>query len=320
MTPPTGLILDDLFTFHDTGSFHVETAGRIRAIVQSFEDAQLFNQCTRHPPVPAPVEWIKRNHTAEYIQRLEQACRSGAEYIDTPDSAICPRSCEVALYAAGSALRAVDLVMDGSAKNFFVAARPPGHHAEADRSMGFCLFNNAAIAARYLLEKHKLKRVAIIDWDVHHGNGTQHSFEDSSAVFYCSLHGNPMNLYPGTGFEWEHGTGPGEGFTLNAPLLPGSGDAKCREAFNDKCRPELERFKPQFVIVSAGFDAHKSDPIGNLAFEDQTFVWLTEQCLDLASTHAGGRLISVLEGGYNLETLGRLAALHFSALCRAAAF
>ncbi len=316
MTLPTGLIVDDIFTFHDTGTFHVESPDRVTAIKRSFQSSRLFEQCTVIPPVSAPVEWIKQNHTAEYIERVRTACAAGVEFIDTPDSVIGPRSFEIALYAAGSVLALIDAVIEGRIKNGFVACRPPGHHAEADRSMGFCLFNNAAIGARYLLEKFDLNRVLILDWDVHHGNGTQHSFENSNRVFYCSLHGHPMNIYPGTGFEWERGTGAGEGFTLNVPLLPGSDCTAYRKAFESRCIGPLKAFKPEFIIISAGFDAHRTDPIGNLSLEDETFSWLTDRCLELAAEFSAGRLISVLEGGYNLETLGRCAALHVKELCR----
>jgi acetoin utilization deacetylase AcuC-like enzyme len=206
--------------------------------------------------------------------------------------------------------------MHGAIENAFCAVRPPGHHCERNESMGFCLLSNVAIAARYLLDVHGIGRVAVVDWDVHHGNGTQHVFEDNADVFYCSLHGHPAYVYPGTGFENERGRGPGEGATLNLPMYPGSDDALYRRAFEQRVLPALDDFKPQFVLISAGFDAHRLDPLAPLNLDSASFEWMTRALMDVAARYAQGRLVSVLEGGYDLGALAESATLHVTELIR----
>ena len=260
------------------------------------------------------MELVRRVHADSYIERLRKACADGLPYIDVPDSGICPGSYEIAQFAAGVVINAVEGVTAGRLDHAFCALRPPGHHAEYDRSMGFCLFNNVAIAAQYLIDHHKLARVLILDWDVHHGNGTQHTFEEDPRVLYISLHGHPAVVYPGTGYSEERGKGPGIGFTVNLPMLPPSGDREYRRAFDDSVLPAVQKFDPQFVLVSAGFDAHRLDPLAPLELETETYGWMTDEVVAVAKRHCGGRLVSLLEGGYDLNALADSVALHVERL------
>ncbi|MCH8970384.1 MAG: histone deacetylase, partial [Planctomycetes bacterium] len=237
MESTTGLILDECFTRHLAGSAHAERPERISAIQQALASARLIERCTLIEPEPVDLAVVLANHSQAYIDRLREHCASGKSQIDCADSAICPESFEIARLACGSVIRAVDAVATGEIENAFCVIRPPGHHAEREFSMGFCLFNNIAIAARHLLKSHGLERVLILDWDVHHGNGTQHSFDDDPRVFFCSLHCHPDSLYPGTGYAHERGIGAGEGTTLNLPMQPGAGDAEYRAAFAEHFLP-----------------------------------------------------------------------------------
>ncbi len=313
---PTGLLLDSCFEKHDTGKVHPERPARLEAIRSGLEAAGLIDRCAPLPIRDATDEEILAVHDASYVERLREACATGAKFIDEPDSAICPESYEVARLAVGSILGAVDAVMAGELRNAFCAIRPPGHHCERGWSRGFCLLGNAAIAAQYLLDRHKLSRVAIVDWDVHHGDGTQHLFEETTAVFFASLHGHPAYLYPGTGFEEERGKGAGEGATLNIPLYPGAGDNEYHAAFDEKLLPALEDFRPQFVLISCGFDAHRRDPLAPLNLESASYDWMTDAVLAVARRSAGGRVVSILEGGYDLKALAESAAMHVAALMR----
>jgi acetoin utilization deacetylase AcuC-like enzyme len=218
------------------------------------------------------------------------------------------------LLAAGGAVAAVDAIMDGQVRNVFCAVRPPGHHAERALAMGFCYFNNVAIAAEHLRARYGLRRLAILDWDVHHGNGTQHIFEDDPDLLFCDIHQHPDTLYPGTGFEWEKGAGPGVGATLNIPLMPGSGDADYRWAFDNRIVPAIDAFKPEFLLISAGFDAHRDDPLADIELSTGMFAWMTMQALNLAERHCEGRLVSLLEGGYEPAVLAECIRAHLGAL------
>ena len=224
----TALGYDQAFLQHRTG-MHPERPARLTSIVETLRRDGLWERAVPVDGRVDPEAWIRTIHSEEYIERLDAACRAGLPFIDCPDSAICPDSCKVARLAVSVTLGACDMVMSGEVENGLVLPRPPGHHAEADRSMGFCLFNNIAIAARYLQQQHGLQRILILDWDVHHGNGTQHAFEKDPSVFYCSIHQHPATLYPGTGWPSELGEGLGRGATLNLPLPPGAGDEEFRE-------------------------------------------------------------------------------------------
>lgn len=310
----TGWCYDSRFLMHKTGHHHPERPERLRAITERLHDDGLLARLTPIPLQAAELRWIELIHSRHYIERVRDQCEAGEPYIDTPDSAICPDSYEAARLAVGAVLAACDAVMRGDVRNAFCTVRPPGHHAERDASMGFCLFNNVAIAARYLQRHWHVGRVLILDWDVHHGNGTQNAFADDPSVFYCSLHEHPSYRYPGSGSEHEVGHGPGRGFTLNIPMLPGASDAEYRRAFEERFLPAARRFEPSFVLVSAGFDAHADDPLAAIELSDESFVWMTAETKRLAEECCEGRLVSVLEGGYDLAALARCAALHVSTL------
>ena len=310
----TGLVQDERFKDHLTGKDHPERPQRVARIAAVLAERGLTEACTPVAATPVDMALVGRNHDDKYIARLQHACESGAAFIDVPDSPICAQSFEVARLAAGAVINAVDAVMTGQVDNAFCAVRPPGHHAERGLSLGFCLFNSVAIAARHLLDAHGLSRVLILDWDVHHGNGTQHSFEEDPRVLFISLHGHPGVVYPGTGYAEERGRGEGEGFTVNIPILPPGPDDAWRKAFDEQIHPAVERFDPQFVLVSAGFDAHRRDPLAPLELETESYGWMTDRLLDLAKRHGEGRLVSVLEGGYDLDALGDSVALHVERL------
>ena len=310
----TALIYDDHFLDHDTGPGHPERPDRLRAITKGLHQAELWDRLDHLSFEPADPALIETTHTPAYINRLRETCIAGEPFIDTPDSAICPRSYEVALLAAGGVLAATEAVMAGEVRNAFCAVRPPGHHAETGRSMGFCLINNAAVAATHLINRHGLERVAVVDFDVHHGNGTQQIFDHRRDVLFISLHEHPAHQYPGSGFETETGTGQGKGYTLNLPMAPGSGDDQYRHAFETAVSPALDRFQPQFLIISAGFDAADGDPLANVRVSTEGFAWITEQLVHTARQHCDGRVVSTLEGGYNLDNLSRGVAAHVGVL------
>ncbi|MEM1109673.1 MAG: histone deacetylase [Planctomycetota bacterium] len=299
----TGLIYDERFLNHDTGRGHPERPDRLRAIVAAMRSSGLWHRLRHLEFDLATAARLERLHSPAYVHRVVEECASGLPYIDVVDSAVCEASAEIAMLAVGGVMRAVEAVMSGEVGNAFCAVRPPGHHAEAGRSMGFCLFGNVSLAAESLIADHDLKRVAIVDFDVHHGNGTQHLLEDRADVLFVSVHEDPQHQYPGTGFANEIGRGDGEGYTLNVPLAPGSGDEAYREAFAELVLPKLDEYAPQFLLLSAGFDAAAADPLGGMRVSTPGFVEMTRALLDIAKRHADGRVVSVLEGGYDLEAL-----------------
>jgi len=313
----TGLVQDERFEGHDTGAGHPERAARLVRIRQVLQERGLTAACRAVAATPADPRSIRAVHDEAYLQRLHAACRDGRPTIDVLDSAICRESCEIAELACGGVLRAVDAVMAGEIDNAFCAVRPPGHHAERHMSMGFCLLNNVAIAAQQLIDHHGLERVLILDWDVHHGNGTQHIFEEDPRVLFISLHGHPGIVYPGTGYAEERGRGAGEGFTINIPIMPPGREDVWRRAFDDPILPAVDKFAPQFVLVSAGFDAHRLDPLAPLELETSSYGSMTDEVVAMAKRHSGGKLVSVLEGGYHLDALADSAALHVERLLAA---
>jgi len=308
----TGWVYDPAYLTHDAGAGHPESPERLRAIVAHLQKVGLLDELTPIRPTPAPLEWLTTVHSSEYVADVERACREGRTLLDAGDTGICPQSYDVALLAAGGVLSAVDAVMAGSARNAFCAIRPPGHHALKDRAMGFCLFNNVAIGARYAQGKYGLKKVLIVDWDVHHGNGTQAAFYDDPTVLYFSVHRSPF--YPGSGAESETGAGPGEGYTVNVPLPASSGDEEYVKAFEEVLKPKALSFRPDLVFISAGFDAHDSDPLGGMKVTTGGYERLTRIVTEIADQCCGGRVVSVLEGGYNTEAVAESVEAHLRVL------
>ncbi|GBD07604.1 Histone deacetylase-like amidohydrolase [bacterium HR21] len=312
----TGFVTDERYLAHDTGSGHPERPERLQAIWQELHQRSLWSQLLHLAPRMATLEELTLVHAESYCEFIRRSLpRQGIVWLD-PDTALCPASYEVACLAAGGVLRALEAVIEGRCRNAFCAIRPPGHHAERDHAMGFCLFNNVAIAARAAQVYHGLRRILILDWDVHHGNGTQHIFEEDPTVFYVSLHQFP--LYPGTGRADERGRGVGEGFTLNIPLPPGSDESAYRRAFEQLIAPAVAAFHPDLILISAGFDAHRDDPLASQRLTEESFRWMCRQTLQWAATFCNGRLVAVLEGGYALPALARSVAACLEEMLQAA--
>jgi len=311
-TTKTGLVYGDVYLRHKTSAGHPERPERLTAIVNRLRETGLLKQLVRVEPRRAASEWITTEHTLEYVARVAIACREGTSHIDTLDVSISPQSYDVALQAVGGVLAAVDAVMAGKVRSAFCAVRPPGHHALENKAMGFCLFGNVALAARYIQNKHGLKKVLIVDWDVHHGNGTQAMTYADPTVLYFGIHQYPF--YPGTGAAEEKGEGKGLGFTVNVPLPAGCGDAEYKKAFEEVLAPAAQRFRPDFVLISAGFDAHADDPLGGMKVTAKGFADLTGIVKRIAATSAHGRIVSVLEGGYDLKGLAASVEAHLRVL------
>jgi acetoin utilization deacetylase AcuC-like enzyme len=295
---------------HDMGQGHPERPDRLRVVDKALS-GPAFAALKREQAPSADIAVIERLHPSRYVEAIRDAIpRQGLIWLD-PDTAICPKSYDAALRATGATVYAMDQVMTGAAKNAFCAVRPPGHHAEPSRAMGFCLFNNIAIAALHARAAHGAERVAVVDFDVHHGNGTQDAFWSDRDLFYGSTH--QMPLFPGTGALSETGAGN----IFNAPLSPLDGSARFREAFLGRILPALHNFGPDVLLISAGFDAHRDDPLAQIELTEEDFAWVTEKLMEMAEKHAGGRVVSTLEGGYNLEALGRSTVAHVQVLMQA---
>jgi acetoin utilization deacetylase AcuC-like enzyme len=307
---PIGIHYDPCYERHDTGPGHPESAARYQVLCEALQ--KLPQDIVRLAGRKATVAEVLLAHEPHYHDLVYRDVISCADQLRTGDTTICEDSYDVALEATGAVLEAVDAVMRGEVARAFCAVRPPGHHATASRGMGFCIFNHVAIAANHLRRVHGLQRIAIVDWDVHHGNGTEAIFNSDPGVFYVSLH--EANIYPYTGHAGDRGTGPGEGFTLNLPLPHGSDGSVALAAWDEHAALALEAFRPEFVLVSAGFDARKDDPLGGLQWDDETFAEFTRRVVSLAETHAGGRVVSSLEGGYNPSGLASAAARHVESL------
>lgn len=298
---------------HDTGGLHPERAERTQVIVEALKQAPFSESLNWVKAQPAQLSWIEAVHDQAYVRQVEEACLRGESYLDGGDTMVCEDSFAVARLSAGGAVQAVDVVMQGNAKRAFSVMRPPGHHAEAAQAMGFCLFNNVAVAARYAQQQYGLERVAIVDFDVHHGNGTQSAFYQDSSVFFASFHQYPF--YPGTGMEREIGGGAGKGYTLNIPLLAGTDYAEFEAGWREKVLPALDAFQPELLLLSAGFDAHIEDPLANIKLRDEDYRSLTNLFGNFAMQSCEGRMVSVLEGGYHLGALARSAVCHVHSLC-----
>ncbi|MDD2676549.1 MAG: histone deacetylase [Methylacidiphilaceae bacterium] len=307
----TILVTHPDFARHPTPRGHPESPERITATLPRLRSS-----------LPKTIRWVEPRmgerdllrfvHTPTHIRRVEEASHNGLILLDEGDTFAGPHSFDTALLAVGAAATAVDQVASREAANALALVRPPGHHARPNAAMGFCLLNTVAVAARYAQRKYGYRRILILDWDLHHGNGTQEIFEEDASVLFISLHEQP--LYPGTGHASERGRGEGEGFTLNLPMKPGSGDAEYRTAFEEKVLPAADGFQPEFVLVSAGFDGHRDDPLGNLLLSEDGFAEMTTLIRGVADRHCRGKLVSVLEGGYHLDALARCLHAHLCAL------
>jgi len=308
-----GIYYDPIYLKHDTG-MHPENSKRLEAIEQHLDLQEGLSEYDLRRAKRADIDEISLIHSTAHIHRVEDACKDGERYLGTPDCAISADTYEVALHAVGAVLDAVIEVGENRMDNAFCAVRPPGHHAESDTSLGFCYFNNIAIAAEFLIKKMGFQRVLVFDFDVHHGNGTQHSFENRKDVFYASIHQDPRTCYPGTGFAQEKGSGEGNGYTLNCPMAPFSKDEDYLHVFNQMLMPAFEAYQPDFVLVSAGFDAHRDDPLAQIEITETAYEEMTRGLKQLAERFAQGRLVSVLEGGYDLQALARSVQRHLSVL------
>jgi acetoin utilization deacetylase AcuC-like enzyme len=312
----TLLYSDPLFLDHDTGPGHPERAERLRSVTRKLDESWLIKKCRPGKFGPISDEAALRVHSPQVLQRIRDAVEAGGAHVD-PDTVVSPPSLDVAKYAAGAAVAAVDAVLAGTDKSALCLVRPPGHHATPTQSMGFCLFNNIALAARHALDKHQLSRILIVDWDVHHGNGTQDIFYEEPRVMFFSIHRYGNGFYPGSGSVNETGSGAGLGFTKNVPLAFGISRSEYLNAFSQALEECAAKIKPELVLISAGFDAHRRDPIGSLGLDSEDFEPLTRRVMDVADVHARGRIVSCLEGGYNLQALAESVEVHLQTLLSA---
>ncbi len=312
MIEKTGFAYHPDYLNHDTGPGHPERPDRLRASLAALQQSDVWDQLHRIEPTPASVDQIAYAHNPAYSEHIRLHCER--EIPLTYDTTVCHESFEIALLSTGGVLRAADAVATGVVQNAFAMVRPPGHHATPGQSMGFCLFNNIAVTARYLQREHGIGKVAIVDWDVHHGNGTQDIFYEDASVFFFSIHQSP--LYPGTGSRRERGSGKAHGTTLNVPMSTGSGDDEYTKVFTDTLIPTLRDFSPEFLLISAGFDAHYLDPLAGTELTADGFATLTDLMLEFAAETASGRVVSVLEGGYSLEGISKSVVAHVGRLAQ----
>ena len=309
----TGFVYDPRFLNHNPGAHHPESPERLKTCFNALKEKSWFRDLIIPEFQHADESWIREIHTADYLRHAQEVCDSSKSYLDTPDVGISKNSYDIAKLAAGAGLELADQMMNGKIQNGFALLRPPGHHAESSQALGFCLLNNIAILAKYLQKKYRLEKILILDWDVHHGNGTQHSFEEDPSVFYMSIHRFPF--YPGTGAAHENGIGRGKGATLNCPMPAGCGDLQYEQIFKTKILPKCHEFEPDAVLISAGFDAHARDPLGGMNLSTEFFGWMTERMLEIAGQYAENRVLSLLEGGYDLKALSDCVNHHLEHLC-----
>ena len=307
----TVVIYDDIYLKHDTGPNHPENSARIINTIKHLRSANCWQKLDIKKPRAATVTEVSAIHSTSQIEQVAEIARSGGEYLD-PDTYVSSDSYEAALNAAGAPLTAIDLIMDKKADNAFCLVRPPGHHATPEKGMGFCLFNNVAIAAKYIQSRYSLDRIVIIDWDVHHGNGTQDAFYDDPSVMYFSMHRYPF--YPGTGAEEETGKDSGSGFTINIPLSYNTEPQEYLKFFEEILEKRIKPFKPQFILISSGFDAYRLDPISGLSLEASDYNKLTKLTQNVAKDCCDGRIVSCLEGGYHLLDLPKCIEEHLNGL------
>lgn len=310
MSSKLAVLFHPAYLEHVAGHMHPERPERLTAVMDSLKKSGIWGRIEKPEARPAPTSAVARCHSASHIDRVQSACVLGRP-IDN-DTGTCTESWDAALLAAGAGITAADMIMQGKFSRAFCAVRPPGHHAESNRAMGFCLLNNAAITARHIQDKHGLKRIAIVDFDAHHGNGTQEIFYSDGSVLYASTHQWP--LFPGTGSHEETGRDDGEGATVNCPMQAGSAMPEFEAAFEDFILPALDKFKPEFLLISAGFDSHRDDPLTDLGLQSADFGTLTSMLADISDRHCSGRVVSFLEGGYDLHALAASSLAHITAL------
>jgi len=326
----TGLIYHPIFLKHNTGPHHPERPSRLRSILRKLENTKFIDRLKVIEPAPISIDDITLVHSKDYVLSIKDICsrlartnilrakaeRSEAEvekyFSLDPDTVVSSHSFESALFSVGAVIKGIDLVFDEKVDNAFCMGRPPGHHARPNQAMGFCIFNNIAIGARYIQKKYSLRRILIIDWDVHHGNGTEEIFYKDDSVLYISLHQYPH--YPGTGKKEDIGEGKGKGFNLNITMEAGSGDTEYIKAFQEIIIPKVKDFKPEFVLISSGFDGHRDDPLSSVNLTEKGYYEMTKMVKDMAKLHSKNRLVSILEGGYNLLSLANSAHSHLDAL------
>jgi len=307
----TGFVYHSDYLKHDPGESHPEKPERLIALVNAIKNSGFWEKLVHLEPTPATVEQVQYVHDAGYVEALRAFCARGGGMIGL-DTGVSSDSFHIALLAVGGAIKAVDAVMAGKVQNAFAAVRPPGHHAFPERAKGFCLFNNVAVAARYLQKEHGLDKVLIVDWDIHHGDGTNYYFYEDPSVFYFSIHEYPF--YPGTGQASENGAGKGKGYTLNVPVSYGAGITEYLDAFQNKLKPAALNFKPDFVLISAGFDAHKDDPLSGIALTSSAYGQFTDVVREIADQTCDGRIVSLLEGGYSLSAMPESVLEHLEHL------
>ena len=305
-----------LFAQHLQGYPHIERPERYDAVMKAANDQSLRGEVAHLEAVPVQREWLKLVHAPEYVARILSLDATTPQVLDWGDTVATEKTVAAAVHAAGAAVQAVQAVVAGDFSSAFCAVRPPGHHAESDHAMGFCIFNNIAIAAAYLIEIEGLQRVAVVDWDVHHGNGTEQAFAADRRVLYISLHQYPH--YPGTGAAETVGVGDGRGFTLNIPMPGGSDDTDYLTAFDNQVLPALNEFRPEIILISAGFDAHRDDPLSDIRLTTSAFGAMTRRLKGVTTRHGAGRIVSLLEGGYNLTALHDSVLVHLQELAGSA--
>lgn len=309
---PTGIVRDDCYLMHDMGSYHPECPQRLEVLYSMLDELGPFLNLADIPIRHALTDEIVANHDPRYVTLIAATAGKDNTFLD-PDTSACAHSWDAAARAVGGLFNLVDAVVEGSVRNGFALIRPPGHHAERRRAMGFCLFNNVALAARYAISRHGMERVAIVDWDLHHGNGTQNSFYEDPKVLFVSIHQYPH--YPGTGGVREVGHGDGEGYTVNVPLSSGAGDREYVAVFHTVVAPIIEAYKPQLILVSAGFDAHRSDPLGGMSLTEDGYEHMMQILMHLAAELCHDRLVLTLEGGYDLAALRDSVSRLLTILC-----
>ena len=303
---------DPYFSEHITGEFHPENPKRLNSIYNKLKSSGIFENVIKLKSEKINYESLKSVHDPLYIEKVEEECRKGYSLLSTGDTNICSSSNDVALHAAGGVLKTLDNIFNSKINRGFCSVRPPGHHASADIGMGFCIYNNIALAAEHAKLKYNVEKIMIIDWDVHHGNGTQDIFYNDNSVLFVSTHQHP--LYPGTGSSEEKGADSGKGFTINIPMKKGTGNDDIISAFNEIIMPAAKRFKPELTLISAGFDSRKDDPLGGFLIDDDGFRELTRKVIEISEYSGSGKILSILEGGYNYEGLSNAVFSHMDEL------